>query len=415
MTKRLSILITALLLVSTVSTVLTKAQAADWPTWRGTDRTDISTEKGLLQSWPEGGPKQLWTFKNAGKGYSSFAIANGTLYTLGTRDGKEILIALDAETGKDKVAVVVGDILSNNWGDGPRGTPTVAGGIVYAMGGGGSLIAADSQTGVVKWKVNMSDFGGKKPGWGYCESVTVEGDQVICTPGGSQGAMVALRVKDGSKIWQSSGITDGAQYASILPIEHNGRRQYVQLTQQHVFGVDAQSGKVIWKSPWEGRTAVVPTPIHKDGHVYISSGYGVGCKLVKLENGSATEVYRNQVMKNHHGGVLLVGDYLYGYSDGPGWLCQNFKSGEMVWNSKNLGKGAVTYADGRLYAISESDASVVLLDASPDGYQEHGRFKLGPLSSIRSDRGRVWTHPVISNGKLYLRDQDIIYCYDITR
>jgi outer membrane protein assembly factor BamB len=120
-------------------------------------------------------------------------------------------------------------------------------------------------------------------------------------------------------------------------------------------------------------------------------------------------------MKNHHGGVLLVGDYLYGYSDGPGWLCQNFKSGEMVWNSKNLGKGAVTYADGRLYAISESDASVVLLDASPDGYQEHGRFKLGPLSSIRSDRGRVWTHPVISNGKLYLRDQDIIYCYDITR
>ena len=271
MTKRLSILITALLLVSTASTGLTKVQAADWPTWRGADRADVSTETGLLQSWPQGGPKQLWTFKNAGNGYSGFAIANGTLYTLGTRNGKEIIIVLDAATGKDKGAVVVGDILDNNWGNGPRGPPTVAGGIVYAMGGGGSLVAADANTGVIKWKVSMSDFGGKRPGWGYCESVTVEGDKVICTPGGSQGSMLALRVKDGSKIWQSSGITDGAQYASILPIEHNGTRQYVQLTQQHVFGVDATSGEVAWQSPWEGRTAVVPTPIHKDGYVYILS------------------------------------------------------------------------------------------------------------------------------------------------
>ena len=184
MTKRLSILITAMLLVSTTSTVLTKVQAADWPTWRGADRTDISTEKGLLQSWPEGGPKQLWTFKNAGSGYSGFAIADGIVYTLGTRDGKEILIALDAVTGEAQGDVVVGDILSNNWGNGPRGTPTVAGGSVYAMGGGGSLIAVDAKTGTVQWKVKMSDFGGKKPGWGYCESVTVQGTKLFVRQAG---------------------------------------------------------------------------------------------------------------------------------------------------------------------------------------------------------------------------------------
>jgi len=400
-------------LLISVTFGLYAASAADWPTWRGADRDDLSSETGLLQSWPEGGPQQLWTFNKAGNGYSGFAISNGTLYTLGTRNGKEILLALDANTGKEKGAVAMAPILSNNWGNGPRGTPTVADGMVFAMSGNGVLVAADAKTAATKWTVNMSDFGGRRPGWGYCESVTVDGNQVICSPGGAQGTLLALRVADGSKVWQSAEMTDGAQYASIVTIEHEGVRQYVQLTQRHIFGVNAQSGKVLWQSPWEGRTAVVSTPIHKNGYVYVSSGYGVGCKLVKLGSGTASEVYRNQVMKNHHGGVLLYGDHLYGYSDGPGWICQNFLTGEMVWNSKSLGKGSVTYADGRLYAVSESDASVVLLAASPDGYQEHGRFKLSPLSTIRSDRGKVWTHPVISNGKLYLRDQDMIYCYDI--
>ncbi len=390
------------------------AQAADWPTWRGPLRDGISQEKGLLQAWPAGGPQKVWTFNNAGLGYSSFAIADGVLYTLGTRGNAEILLALDANTGKEKWVLSLSNILENGWGNGPRATPTVADGNVYVLSGVGTLVSATT-AGKENWKISLSDFGGRKPNWGYCESVTVDGDKVICTPGGSQGAVLAVSVKDGSKIWQSSDITDGAQYASLVPVELGGVKQYVQMTQQHVFGINAKTGELAWKSPWEGRTASIPTPIVSGANVYITSGYGVGCKLVQVKGYEATEVYRNQVMKNHHGGVILLDGYLYGYSDGPGWICQDFKTGEMVWNNKTFGKGAVAYADGRLYAQSEGTGEIALLEPTPQGYKEHGKFRMSPQSTIRSQRGRIWTHPVISGGKLYVRDQDLIHCYNIKK
>ncbi|MBM3824692.1 MAG: polyvinylalcohol dehydrogenase [Verrucomicrobia bacterium] len=389
-------------------------QTADWPQWRGADRKDHAYEGNLLKEWPKEGPKRLWLSREGGLGYAGFAVVRGKLFTSGLKDQTEHMLAFDAESGKALWSAPLGSRYPNKWGDGPRGTPTVAGDYVYALGGQGKLVCAKVSDGTVVWSKEMKELGGGVPGWGYCESVLVDGDQVICTPGGSQGALAALNAKTGEVLWRSKDFTDGAQYASIVPFEFGGKRQYVQLTMQNIVGVNAADGKVLWKSGFPGRVAVIPTPIYHDGHVYVAAGYGVGCKMIKLGNDlSVTDVYENKVMKNHHGGVIQIGDHLYGHSDGPGWVCQDFKSGAEVWASKALGKGAVSAADGMLYCVEEGSGTVVLAVASPKAWEEKGRFKLDPQTTQRSPDGRIWTHPVISNGKLYLRDQELIYCYDI--
>jgi len=391
------------------------AQAADWPQWQGPDRTNVSQETGLLKSWPEGGPKQVWVTRDAGLGYAGMVVVGETLFTLGARGDQEFLIALNVADGSEKWSTAFSDLLTEGHGDGPRGTPTVVGDTVYALSGTGTLVCASTYDGNIVWQAKAGDFGGKKPGWGYCESVLVEGDKVVWTPGGKQGTVVALNRKTGDKIWQSSQFTEGAQYASVIAAEHGGRRQYIQLVQQHVFGLDAETGDLLWQSDWNGKTAVIPTPIFHDGYVYVSSGYGVGCKLVQLsDTNEATDVYKNQNMKNHHGGVLRLGDHLFGFSDGVGWLCQDFATGEIVWREKNaLGKGCLTYADGRLYLVDEKNGEVVLIDASANGWKERGRFVLDPQSEQRKPSGRIWTHPTIANERLYLRDQELVFSYDI--
>ena len=397
-------------------TGISNAQDNNWPGWRGADRTGVSQEKGLLQEWPEGGPKKLWSYEDAGMGYSSFSVVDGRLFTIGARDGVETLICVDAKTGKEIWTTEFSGLFRNKWGDGPRSCPTVSGAHVYAMGGKGDLVCANVSDGKVIWKKSMTDdFGGKVPGWGYTESPLVDGDKVICTPGGKGGALVALNAKDGSTIWQSKEFTDGAQYSSAIAIEHDGKRQYVQLVMKNLVGIDAETGALLWKSAWPGKTAVIPTPIYHDGHVYIASGYGVGCKLVKLGAGNKVEdVYVNTLMINHHGGVILLDGHLYGYSDKNGWVCQDFKSGEQVWAEKRaLRKGAIAYADGHFYCQGEGDGSIVLIEASSEGWKEKGRFVLDPQTEQRADAGKIWTHPVICDGKLYLRDQELIHCYDI--
>ena len=396
---------------------LNAVSAADWPQWRGPHRTGVSEEKGLLRHWPKGGPARLWLFDDAGIGYAGPAIAQGRLYIMGGRDGTEYLLALDAQRGNELWSAEIGSILENNWGDGPRGTPTVDGDRVYAMGGRGDLICAHVRDGGVIWRSRMQDWGGSIPNWGYCESVLVDGNQVVCTPGGGNGAIVALDKSTGKLIWQSEEFTDGAQYASVVATVHNGVRQYVQLTQEHVVGVSAQDGALLWQAPWIGQTAVVATPIIHRGHVYVTSGYGAGCKLVALgRNHNVTEIYANKHMKNHHGGVLLANGHVYGYSDGGGWLCQDFMTGEVLWRERSkFGKGAITCADGMLYCFDESNGTVALIQASPQGWQEHGRFTLEPLSEQRNPSGGIWTHPVVANGKLFLRDQELLFCYDVKR
>ncbi len=415
MSKRTRIYAAAALTLITCSSALLFAE--DWPQWRGRDRSNRSPETGLLKAWSNDGPRRLWLYEQAGLGYSGPAVAEGLLLLLGTRGDQEVLIAVDAETGTEQWTVAIGEILENRWGDGPRGTPTIDGRRAYALSGRGNLVCVDLDQQRIVWQATMQQYGGRQPNWGYCESVLVDGNAVICTPGGDQGAILALNKETGEPLWQSKEFTDEAHYASLIIAEINGRRQYIQLTAEHLVGIAAESGELLWSTDFPGRTATIPTPVARDNYVFATAGYGAGCKLVRIEpDFQVTVVYENKNMKNHHGGVVLVGDHIYGYSDNIGWICLDFATGEIVWKERDaLDKGALTYADGMLYCLGEGEGQVVLIEASPAGWKPAGRFQLNPQSTQRSPQGRIWTHPVIANGKLYLRDQEFLYCYDIQR
>lgn len=386
-----------------------------WPGWRGADRTDRSTETGLLKSWPDGGPQKVWTAKFAGIGYAGFAIDKGILYTMGADDDSEFLLALDANTGAAKWKTPLGGRLENGWGDGPRGTPALDGGGVYALAAEGNLVCANAATGREIWRASLTEAGGDIPRWGYSESPLIEGEKVIVTPGGRKGAVLALNKKTGEKIWQSADFTDPAHYSSCIAADHHGKRQIIQLVQKNVVGLDATNGDVLWTSDWPGKVAVIPTPIFDDGKVFVTTGYSVGCKLIDLGANTPRVVWQNKHMKNHHGGVIKHGDHLYGYSDGYGWTCLDWKTGEIAWSNKKVhGKGSIAYADDRFYCLDERTGEVALIKATPDGWDETGRLKITPQTALRKPKGRIWTHPVILDGKLYLRDQEIVLCYDIS-
>ncbi len=375
----------------------------------------------MLASWPEGGPKLLWTFKDAGIGFAGIAVVGDRLYTMGAIEGSEQLYAIDLNTQKQVWSVEVGKMFNNAWGDGPRGTPTVAGDLVFAIGGQGNLICANAKTGQKVWMKGLkTDLGGSQmSGWGYTESPLVDGDLVVATPGGNKGAVAAFDKKSGELKWRSVEFTDPAAYSSLVVSEAGGVRQYVQMTGQSVAGVAAKDGKLLWRFPRVSRTAAIPTPIVKGNYVYVSSGYGTGCALLQLTAKSdgfdVKDIYANKNMTNQHGGVVLVGDHLYGYSDSGGWTCQDFKTGEVTWSSRTLGKGSVTYADGHLYCYTENNGTCALVDASPSAFKEAGQFKIPEQTNKRKTRSKIWTHPVVANGRLYLRDQDLIFCYDVSK
>jgi outer membrane protein assembly factor BamB len=395
------------------SILMLNVSAADWPQWRGPKRDGQSPETALLQEWPAGGPPQVWKTNGLGAGYSSVAVAGERVFTMGDRADSSFVHALDLQ-GKPLWSAKVGKPGGGGGYPGPRCTPAVDGDFVYALGQHGDLVCVQASNGQDVWRKNLrKDFGGQVGGWGYSESPLIDGEQLICTPGGQQGTLLALNKKTGAKTWQSFQWKDSAEYVSPIVAEIAGTRQYVQLTGDSLAGVAADSGKVLWRASRKGSTAIIPNPVFHQDHVYVTSGYGVGCNLFKItaKGGSfkADQVYDNKVMVNHHGGVILVGEHLYGYSDGKGWVCQNFKTGEMVWSDKKLGKGSIAYADGRFYLRSEgSKGTVALIEATPIAYVERGRFDQPDRSGKES-----WPHPVIAGGRLYLRDQDVLLCYDI--
>ncbi len=401
-----------------------QAQIENWPHWRGPDRNDISRETGLLQEWPSSGPRQIWINEAAGLGYAGISIADGRLFTLGLEEKEEFALCLNSENGEEIWRKSIGPRYQNKWGDGPRSTPSVDGERVYFMTAAGHLACLNTIDGDIIWQVTMEDFGGKVPVWGYAESPLVDDNKVICTPGGPQGTLLALDKDTGKKIWQSVPITkrleDGsesnpavAHYSSIIPVDWNNQRQYIQLTELAVVGVSAEDGSILWRSDWLGRVAVIPSPIFLDGQVYVTSGYGIGSKLIEIgDDNTAVDLWFNKVMQNHHGGVVHVGDHFYG-SSAKSFVCQEKQTGEMVWSDRKIGKGALAYADGRFYLVEEKNGTVLLLEADPKGNSVKGKFTLSPQTKRRKPDGRIWVHPVIANGKLYLRDQEIIYCYDI--
>lgn len=387
------------------------ATAADWPQWRGPNRDGISSETGLLASWPAGGPRLVWKAKGLGAGYSSFAVVGGRLFTQGQQGNQEFIVAIDAKTGKELWRTPHAGPFSNDKGDGPRGTPTVDGNRLFAVAADGTLMCFDTETGKRIWGMNFVErFGGKAPNWGFSESPLVEGDRVIVTPGGSGAAVVALNKANGSPLWRSEN--DRAAYSSPMLFDLAGSRSVIVFTAQAVIGLDMKTGKLLWRyNKVANRTANIATPIVHDGFVFVSSDYGTGCALLKLRpsEGSvnATEVYFNKDMRNHYTTSVLVGDYLYGYSSAI-LTAMKFATGEVAWRDRSVGKGNVIYAEGNLYCLGE-DGVMGLVQATPAGYKEKSRFQIAHGSNP------TWTPPVIAGGRLYLRDQDNLYCYDIKR
>ena len=396
-------------------TSISQAAAGDWPQFLGPDRNGISAETGLLQELPAGGPPLVWKATGIGVGYSTVAVVGGRVYTIGEDSDVSSVVALNAADGKKVWSAKLGKAGAPGMPafEGPRATPTVEGNLLVAVGQWGELAAYDTAQGKELWRKDYAqDFGGKRPQWGFSESPLIDGDKVVITPGGSEGAIVALNKQTGAILWRSRGFTDSPHYSSLIIADIGGVRQYIQLTAESVVGVAAADGKVLWRAPRKGRTAVIPTPICSDGYVYVTSGYGVGCNLFKVSAAggkfSAEEVYANKVMDTKTGDDIKIGDYVYGHADGSGWTCQDFKTGAEKWKHKDLGKGSLVYADKRFYLRAEDKGTVVMIEASPEGFKAHGRFEQPDRS-----KKKAWPYPVIAHGKLFLRDWDTLLCYDV--
>lgn len=390
--------------------------SGDWPAWRGARRDARSDETGLLSSWPENGPTLLWKAEGLGEGYSAPSVAGNLVYLMGNKDGQEWVLAVDrTKEGAGAWAVPTGPVRSNGGGyPGPRSTPTVDGNRVYALGLNGDLLCLDAKSGKIHWRHDLiGEFGGHPGGWGYCESVLVDDKWLLCTPGGDQATMLALLKTNGKPVWEAK-LGDSAAYASMISIQVDGAKQYVQFTAQAVVGVNAKNGEVLWRydHPANG-TANCSTPVFADDSVFAASGYGAGGGLVHIQKNrkkwEANEVYFTSEMKNHHGGLVLIDGYLYGCDD-PGILrCLDFKTGKSLWQDRSCGKCSLVYADGMLYCRNEQGL-VSLVLASPSGFELKGRFQ----QPDRSDKN-AWPHPVIAGGRLYLRDQDKLFCYDLRK
>jgi outer membrane protein assembly factor BamB len=383
--------------------------ATDWPQWRGVERNGASPETGLLKSWPAGGPPLVWKTQGLGEGYSAFSISRGLLFTQGQRGDQEFVLAIDVKTGKKAWETPTGQSYREKRGHGPRGTPTLDGDRLFAMAADGTLVCLEQRTGKKVWAVDlMKRFNTQIPHWAISESPLVDGDHLIVTPGGRGAAIVALDKKTGETIWKSQ--SDRAGYSSAVAFDLGGIHQMAILTGEAAVGLNLKNGELLWRyDKVSNRTANIATPIYRDGYVFVSTAYGTGCALLKLtpEGGSvkATEVYFNRDMMNHYSTSVLVGDYLYGFSNAI-LTAMKFATGEVVWKDRSVGKGSVTYAEGKLYVLGE-DGVMGLVEATPAGYKEISRFE------IKRGEFPTWTPPVISDGRMYLREQDNLYSFDI--
>ncbi len=384
---------------------------ADWPQWKGPDRTGISKETGLMKSWPQSGPTVTWSISNIGEGYGAVALQGDRIFVQGVREGKSVVYCLNRADGKEVWTTALGVRLGQDRGPGPRGTPTIEGDRVYALSENGDLACLKTRDGAAVWQRNiLKDFGGSNIRWLISESPLIDGARLIVMPGGNEAGLVALDKMTGKTIWTCKELNEDAGYSSCLAVDVGGVRTIIGFTSRAGVGVRASDGKLMWRyTQAANRTANCSTPIFYDNKVFYTSAYDTGCALLSLKAQSgevkAEEVYFNREMMNHHGGVVLVNGYLYGFSNSI-LTCMEFATGKVMWKDRSVGKGALTYADGMLYLLSENQV-VGLAEASPQGYAEKGRFRI-------SDQGYPsWAHPVVCGGKLYIRNQGVLTCYSV--
>lgn len=427
MSRLTIILALAVFLIPALAQAAESDPPIEWKQFHGPNRNNVSPDTGLLAKWPEGGPELVWETRGAGRGYASVAVSAGRLYTLGdglsTVDDKdEYATCFDLKDGKQLWTSKTGPAWTKGKPDwqSSRSTPTVDDTLVYVLSASGKLTCLETMSGKELWSKHLeSDFGGKKgDGWGYSESVLIDGDRLICTPGGPKTTIVALNKRTGETLWTTAwGEDRGAGHASVAMSEIGGTRVYVQTTAGGLIGVRASDGKLLWTYPIERTTAVAPSPIVRGDLVFFAAGYGRGGALLKQAAAGEGEVKVEEVyplnkeLANKHGGVVLVGDHLYGDTDDRGQLyCAEFATGKAAWKPKRgSGSGSISVAaaDGHLY-VRYASGLMALVSASPMGYEEISSFKI-PGSGERPS----WAHPVIVGGKLFLREQDKILCYEL--
>jgi len=391
--------------------------ADDWPQWRGAGRDAICRETELLNEWPPEGPALLWKATGLGEGYSGPAVVGGSLYTMGNIEGMENVLAIDMATGKSLWTKPFGPVEYGDYSPGTRGTPTFDDGRLYALGASGTLVCMDAASGEILWtKSLVKDLGGSVLKWGFSEAVLIDGERLICTPGGPDATLAALDKTSGQTVW-TSPVGDRACYASMIKATIAGVDQYVQFTAAAVVGVRAEDGKPLWRYKAPAYTLYgginIVTPICLGDTVFAAAGYGTGggqARILKTPHGfTAQEVYFTRDMKNHHGGMILLNGMLYGCND-PGILtCLDYKTGKVLWQSRAPGKCSILYADGNLYCRDEK-GPISLVEATPTEFRLRGQFD----QPDRSDQ-RSWPHLVIAHGRMYVRDQGILLCYDVRR
>jgi outer membrane protein assembly factor BamB len=410
---------TALILAAVFSLALL---AASWPQWRGPQRDGTSKEGGLLQQWPAEGPKLLWQLTDIGDGYSTPAVVGNRIYVLSNEGmDNEFVQALDVEDGQQIWAQRIGKVGLPDQEPkypGSRSTPTIDGDLIYALGSDGDLACLETATGRIRWQKNVrNEFGGKYGSWAYAESPLVDGDVVVCTPGGEEATLVALNKLTGELV-RKFPVPGGekAGYASIVMANIGGIKQYVQFLGNGLVGVDAQTGKFLWRYDHtaQGSPANIPTPIVRGNFVYSASGRAGG-GLVEISSNGETfetkELYFGQKFPRAIGGAVLVGDYLYGTS-GPTMVCVEFETGDIVWTqARAVAPASLCFADGCLYLHGETNGELALVEASPEEYRERGRFT--PPNQPERGRPDAWTYPVVADGRLYIRDHGRLWCYDV--
>lgn len=396
--------------------------ANDWPQWRGLERNGLSRETGLLKEWPKDGPKLRWKVSDIGNGYSTPAVVGDRLYLLGN-DGleNEFVEALSVKDGKRVWQTRIGNV--GNPKQQPnfpaaRSTPTVEGEFLYALSSDGDLACLEIAAGKLRWHKNVrTDFGGKPGQWAYSESPLIDGDTLLCTPGGAEATLVALNKKTGEVKWKCAlPEGDEAAFASAVTIQDGGVKQYVQLLQKGLVGVEAKSGKFLWRfgKPVSRYGANIPTPVASDGLIYAgSAGTGGGSVKLKSKEGGveSEEVYFDAKLPTAIGGSVKVGKFLYG-TTAQALLCLEFASGQVKWEERSIGTASLCYADGRLYLHGEN-GEVALVEPSADGYREKGRFTPSDQPKHGNPMEKSWAYPVVANGNFYIRDHGMLWSFDV--
>jgi outer membrane protein assembly factor BamB len=402
-----------LLILPAFTITISQGAVFEWPQFRGPQRDNISRETGLIKQWPSSGPKLLWTAEDIGEGFSTVAVANGLIYTTGNI-GKDTVITALTLDGGEKWTAKNGPAYKRDK-PGTRGTPTVDDGRVYHENADGDIVCLEASTGKKIWSLNILErFDGRNITWALAESLLIDGDNVICTPGGERIGMAALNKRTGQTMWTCEGINDKPGYSSPIAFEYKGLRQIVVLMAQSVVGVNADTGRLLWRvqhvTPFDEN---INTPIYHDGCVFVCSRT-TGSRLIRLnvdgERVSVKELWKSELLESQHGGVILLDGYLYGASRssslGP-WVCLDFKTSKRMYAEPGIGTGSLTYADGMIYALNQS-RTVALVRPTRHAFEVISQFSIP-----KGGRGPTWAHPVVCDGRLYVRHGNFLYCYDI--